>query len=94
MESRGRWEVCVWGRLCWFLETQDKAKIYGQGYMSKDPHVEWPWLSGSAFLSGCPELCPSVMTFCSSKFRLEELIRVVYIVATASIKWRIFVFDS
>ena len=70
-ESRGR---VGGGCLCWFLETQDKAKIYGQGYMSKDPCAEQPLLNEAAFLSGCPELCSSMQTSCPSKFQLEELI--------------------
>lgn len=42
--------------------------------MSKNPCAEQPLLSEAAFLSGCPELCPSVQTSCPSKFQLKELI--------------------
>ena len=55
--------------------------------MSKDPCSEQPLLNKAAFLSGCPELCPSMPTSCPGKFQLVELIniRVVYIVGAASI---------
>lgn len=37
-------------------ETDKEAKIYRQGYTSKDPHAEQPLLPGAAFLRACPEL--------------------------------------
>lgn len=71
-ESRGR--VGGGGHLCWSLETQDKAEIYDQGYISMDPHAGQLLLKGTTFLSGCPKPCPSTPTSCHSKFLLEELI--------------------
>jgi len=46
-----------------------------------------PCSTKQLFLSGCPELCPSMPTSCPGKFQLVELIniRVVYIVGAASI---------
>ena len=64
-----------------------RQRYVARDIMSEDTCSEQPLLNKATFLSGCPELCPSMLTSCPSKFQLVELIniRVVYIVGAASI---------